>query len=98
MVCEAGYPHFLDRPADPAGIGSGHAYGGQGVEGHTYRWRHGTVVRLRTTDTWETLGEDAEVGYTRLDAALEGRDDTRPILAWAPERIESLAGARGEGR
>ena len=73
-------------------------YGGEdGIEGGTYRWRHGIVCRLLPGDTIETLGElyDTESGYeiSILDGMIQGYDAERPVLGWAGYMIDRMISA-----
>jgi len=66
-------------------------WGGDDINGETYRWRNGLVIQLKTADTLSSLDSEAWNDYcSAFQAITHGHDDSRPILLWDGFAIDKL--------
>lgn len=66
-------------------------FGGDGVEGETYRWRHGIAAKIKNDDTIQSLRDGEWNNYTStLEAVCAGQDASRPLLEWPGHIIDTM--------
>lgn len=69
-------------------------YGGDSLNGYTYRWRHGTAVKLKPDDTFDTLKKEIEDMESAIECVVYVMD-IRDDLAWDGKHIAKLAESLG---
>jgi hypothetical protein len=65
------------------------------LAGGMVRWRHGRVIKLLATDTFEELDGAWNECCTILNTASHGYDTDRPLLEWSGDAIDRVANAAG---
>lgn len=70
-------------------------FGGQDVEGLTYRWRHGVVTKLCCNDNFQILDEPGNDFCSKLDIAINGGDSKRAKLPFSGYVVERMAKSAG---
>jgi hypothetical protein len=70
-------------------------YGGDDVNGHCYRWRHGVVVQLKANDSFEVLAKPWNDFTSTITAATTDNDPERPVLKFSGYAIAAIAKSLG---
>lgn len=66
------------------------------LKGGAVRWEHGMAIKLQDGDTIDGLINGEWNDYTTLmGAVIAGHDDSRPILEWDGDMVESVAKSVG---
>ena len=64
-------------------------YGGDDLNGYTYRWDHGMAVKLLPNDTLE------QIQTAGINNILRGDDTARPVLDWPGYAVRKTAESVG---